>query len=256
MNPSRNISEIISDIIKSKDKTAGSIMDTLNEKSTNYINYDKVIKASIIAYLNNILLYSFNGNKIDCSGLDFSNMIKDLEPLIDAKQNRINGLKSENRNNRKMIAKNQKRIEDLEKILLFKTDQDNVNIIDEKLEKEIEKAKLKIDENQRIIATLEEEINSIKNNTYADNYFVLEHLRNSLAHGNIFFSDAIDINKISQLEITFIDYYPQKDKSKAPIESFKGTIKFCELLSCLSDEKFINSLFNQKSNINVESKKS
>lgn len=256
LNPSRNISEIISDIIKSKDKTVGSIMDTLNEKSTNYINYDKVIKASIIAYLNNILLYSFNGNKIDCSGLDFSNMIKDLEPLIDAKQNRINGLKSENRNNRKMIAKNQKRIEDLEKILLFKTDQDNVNIIDEKLEKEIEKAKLKIDENQRIIATLEEEINSIKNNTYADNYFVLEHLRNSLAHGNIFFSDAIDINKISQLEITFIDYYPQKDKSKAPIESFKGTIKFCELLSCLSDEKFINSLFNQKSNINVESKKS
>ena len=125
-----------------------------------------------------------------------------------------------------------------------------------KREQEKEEATLKIDENQRIIATLEEEINSIKNNTYVDNYFVLEHLRNSLAHGNIFFSDTIDINKIGQLEITFIDYYPQKDKSKTPIESFRGTIKFSELLSCLNEEKFINSLFNQKDKTNVESKKS
>ena len=88
LNPNRNISEIISDIIKSKDKTDGSIMDTLNEKSPKYVNYDKVIKASIIAYLNNVLLYNFNGNKIDCSGLDFSNMLKNLQPLIDTKQNK------------------------------------------------------------------------------------------------------------------------------------------------------------------------
>lgn len=258
LNPSRNISEIISDIIKSKDKTDGSIMDTLNEKSPKYVNYDKVIKASIIAYLNNVLLYSFNGNKIDCSGLDFSNMLKNLQPLIDTKQNRINGLKAENKNSRKTIAKHEKRIEVLEKKLLSEDNQCDPELTEEKTKREQEKeeATLKIDENQRIIATLEEEINSIKNNTYVDNYFVLEHLRNSLAHGNIFFSDTIDINKIGQLEITFIDYYPQKDKSKTPIESFRGTIKFSELLSCLNEEKFINSLFNQKDKTNVASKKS
>ena len=46
LNPSRNISEIISDIIKSKDKTDGSIMDTLNEKSPKYVNYDSSLKQS------------------------------------------------------------------------------------------------------------------------------------------------------------------------------------------------------------------
>lgn len=257
LNPNRNISEIISDIIKSKDKADGSIMDTLNEKSAMYVNYDKVIKASIIAYLNNILLYSFNGNQIDCSGLDFSNMDKNLQPLIDTKQNRINGLISENRNIIKIIARNKKRIEVLEKMLSDESTQNIENVIAEKLKKEeeIEELQLKIDKNQRIIEILEKEINSIKNNTYVDNYFILEHLRNSLAHGNIFFSDTIDINKIGQLEITFIDYYPQKDKSKTPIESFRGTIKFSELLSCLNEEKFINSLFNQKDKTKVDSKK-
>ena len=185
-------------------------------------------------------------------------MLKNLQPLIDTKQNRINGLKAENKNSRKAIAKHEKRIEVLEKKLLSEDNQCDPELTEEKTKREQEKeeATLKIDENQRIIATLEEEINSIKNNTYVDNYFVLEHLRNSLAHGNIFFSDTIDINKIGQLEITFIDYYPQKDKSKTPIESFRGTIKFSELLSCLNEEKFINSLFNQKDKTNVASKKS
>ena len=52
-----------------------------------------------------------------------------------------------------------------------------------------------------------------------------------MAHGNIFFSDTINLNDIGDLEITFIDYYPDTTD-----ESFKGTIKFRELLTTLSNE--------------------
>ena len=50
-----------------------------------------------------------------------------------------------------------------------------------------------------------------------DNSYILRHLTHSLAHGNIFFSDVIDLNNIGELEMTFIDYYPHTN-----IESFRS----------------------------------
>ena len=237
LDPNRNISEIISDIIKSGNKIDGSIMDTLNEESQKYVNYDKVVKATIIAYLNNILLYSFNRT----------------QTLINEKQKEINHLKKETKKKEEERKKATTRIKDLESMLLYKDNQDKASIIDEKNKKEEEsqEALLTINKNREVIASLEEEIKPIKNDDYVNNYSVLKHLRNSLAHGNIFFSDTININNIGQLEIKFIDYYPQKDKSKQPEKSFEGTIKFGALLNCLNQENFIKSLFN-----NVQEKSS
>ena len=77
---------IIEDIVKTSSKSDGAIMDMLNDTSTKYIDYDKVIKATAIAYLNNILLYSYNEKKVDSSGLDFSNMILNLQKDIENKK--------------------------------------------------------------------------------------------------------------------------------------------------------------------------
>lgn len=244
LDPSRNITSIISDIVKTKDKSSGSLMDMLNETSVKYVDYDKVLKATIIAYLNNTLLYSFNGNTIDCSGLDFTCMTKNLQPLINTKQNDISNKKSERGNKRKTIVKNEKRIKIIDRIIASKSN-DVSELIDEKRKKEEENIRLKeeIDNLDRIIQTLEQEIESIRINSSVDNYYVLEHLRNSLAHGNISFNDSIDINNISDLEITFTDYYPKKSESDIPVESFKGTIKLGDLLNLLNDEKYMLSLF-------------
>ena len=72
-----------------------------------------------------------------------------------------------------------------------------------------------------------------------DNSYILRHLRHSLAHGNIFFSDVIDLNNIGELEMTFIDYYPHTN-----IESFRCTVKLRNLLTTLNNDKFINSIFS------------
>lgn len=255
LNPSRNISMVLNDIINTQNKNNGTIMDTLNATASKYIDYDKVIKASIIAYLNNILLYNFNGNNVDCSELDFSEMSKNLQPLIDSKQNRIDGLKRENRNKRKTISNNEKRLSILDRIIASKNGEDPESL-EEKINKTAESTKLReeVDVNQQIISVLELEIEDIRNNGVVDSYYILEHLRNSLAHGNIFFSNAIDINNLSDLEIIFVDYYSQKRQSAIPIESFRGTIKFGQLLGVLNNEKFIKSLFKIKKN--SEQKKS
>ena len=245
----------MNDIINTQNKNNGTIMDTLNATASKYIDYDKVIKASIIAYLNNILLYNFNGNNVDCSELDFSEMSKNLQPLIDSKQNRIDGLKRENRNKRKTISNNEKRLSILDRIIASKNGEDPESL-EEKINKTAESTKLReeVDANQQIISVLELEIEDIRNNGVVDSYYILEHLRNSLAHGNIFFSNAIDINNLSDLEIIFVDYYSQKRQSAIPIESFRGTIKFGQLLGVLNNEKFIKSLFKIKKN--SEQKKS
>lgn len=256
LNPSRNISAVLNDIIDTQNKNNGTIMDTLNDSASKYIDYDKVVKASIIAYLNNTLLYNFNGNSIDCSELEFSEMSKNLRPLIDSKQKRIDGLKKENRNKRKTISNNEKRISILDRIIISKNGE-NPEILEEKVSKTAENTKLRgeVDANQQIITALELEIEDIRNNGVVDNYYVLEHLRNSLAHGNIYFNNTIDINNLNDLEITFVDYYPQKRQGAIPIESFRGTIKFGRLLGVLNNEKFIRSLFNSKTKKNSEQKK-
>lgn len=245
LNPSRNISMIIEDIIKTSSKSDGAIMDMLNDTSTKYIDYDKVIKATIISYLNNILLYNSNEKKVDLSGLDFSGLKIDVDfdDLISKKNKRIDNLKSENRNIYKSNKNMKKRLGDITIQL--------ERVIDENQKASLTEEKQRLEtilsqdngsrqeKNSIEMTALQEDLEDLKNRR-VDNSCILEHLRNSLAHGNIFFSDTINLNDIGDLEITFIDYYPDTID-----ESFKGTIKFRELLTTLSDEKFIISLFSK-----------
>ena len=245
LNPSRNISMIIEDIIKTSSKSDGAIMDMLNDTSTKYIDYDKVIKATVISYLNNILLYNYNEKKVDLSGLDFSGLKIDVDfdDLISKKNKRINDLKRENRNTYKSNKNMKKRLGDI--IIQL----ERVNDENQKARLTEEKQRLETilsqdngsrqEKNSIEMTALQEDLEDLKNRR-VDNSCILEHLRNSLAHGNIFFSDTINLNDIGDLEITFIDYYPDTVN-----ESFKGTIKFRELLTTLSDEKFIISLFSK-----------
>ena len=98
-----------------------------------------------------------------------------------------------------------------------------------------------------------EDLNNRRLDSPCISAYILEHLRNSLAHGNIFFSDTIDLNDIGNLEITFIDYYPDTTD-----ESFKGTIKLEQLLTILNNDKFVSSIFANKhaKSINNHSQKS
>lgn len=245
LNPSRNISMIIEDIIKTSSKSDGAIMDMLNDTSTKYIDYDKVIKATVISYLNNILLYNYNEKKVDLSGLDFSGLKIDVDfdDLISKKNKRIDDLKRENRNIYKSNKNMKKRLEDITIQLERVTDENQkASLTEEKqrLETILSQDNGSRQEKKSIEMTaLQEDLEDLKNRR-VDNSCILEHLRNSLAHGNIFFSDTINLNDIGDLEITFIDYYPDTID-----ESFKGTIKFRELLTTLSDEKFIISLFSK-----------
>ena len=245
LNPSRNISMIIEDIVKTSSKSDGAIMDMLNDTSTKYIDYDKVIKATVISYLNNILLYNYNEKKVDLSGLDFSGLKIDVdfEDLISKKNKRIDDLKRENRNIYKSNKNMKKRLGDITIQLERVTDENQKARLTE--EKQRLEAILSQDDGSRQeknsieMTALQEDLEDLKNRR-VDNSYILDHLRNSLAHGNIFFSNTINLNDIGDLEITFIDYYPDTTD-----ESFKGTIKFRELLTTLSDEKFIDSLFSK-----------
>lgn len=245
LNPSRNISMIIEDIIKTSSKSDGAIMDMLNDTSTKYIDYDKVIKATIISYLNNILLYNYNEKKVDLSGLDFSGLKIDVDfdDLISKKNKRIDNLKSENRNIYKSNKNMKKRLGDITIQLERVTDENQkASLTEEKQRLETILSQdngSRQEKNSIEMTALQEDLEDLKNRR-VDNSCILEHLRNSLAHGNIFFSDTINLNDIGDLEITFIDYYPDTID-----ESFKGTIKFRELLTTLSDEKFIISLFSK-----------
>lgn len=252
LNPSRNISMIIEDIVKISSKSDGAIMDMLNETSTKYIDYDKVIKATIIAYLNNILLYNYNEKKVDSNGLNFSNMKLNLQKELDNKKK----FRKDQRNRKTNIKEKIKDTDGnivLSKIKYYNDMLNNPKLSDEQkkqLQCELslyEEIFNKGMQNEEIfneiqkcdinIEKVNEEITMINTNPHK---YVLKHLRNSLAHGNIFFSDTIDLNDVGDLEITFIDYYPDTAD-----ESFKGTIKFRELLITLSDETFINSLFSK-----------
>lgn len=245
LNPSRNISMIIEDIIKTSSKSDGAIMDMLNDTSTKYIDYDKVIKATVISYLNNILLYNYNEKKVDLSGLDFSGLKIDVDfdDLISKKNKRIDDLKSENRNIYKSNKNMKKRLGDITIQLERVTDENQkARLTEEKQRLETILSQdngSRQEKNSIEMTALQEDLEDLKNRR-VDNSCILEHLRNSLAHGNIFFSDTINLNDIGDLEITFIDYYPDTID-----ESFKGTIKFGELLTTLSDEKFIISLFSK-----------
>jgi len=243
ISPNRNITSIITDLCKNKNKAEGSIIDELNNKTSDYINYSKVLKGTIIAYLNNILLYNFN-NKVDVSGLDFSSIRieHNLKELISNKEMRLDQVKRENSNIlkekellKKTIDKLNKSIEAnkapqhiIEKNIIDRDNKlnelNNYNMLDYSLkEEEIEK--------------LEEEINNLKKGVMP-NDVIYEHLRNSLAHGNIIFLDNVNYEDIGNMYIRFLDRDPETKSI-----TFMGMVNFSDLINLLNDPKLLNSIF-------------
>lgn len=82
--------------------------------------------------------------------------------------------------------------------------------------------------------------------------FILNSLRNSLAHGYVKFPTNIDLDNVYNTIISFEDYNPD-NKSQL---TFKGTIKIGDLLDILTKEDYITSMFNIENGSNFKSKKS
>ncbi|MBQ7240409.1 MAG: hypothetical protein IJS56_03115 [Bacilli bacterium] len=240
-NPSRNITSIINKLLNSKSKSEGNIIDTLNKKTTDYIDYDKVIKATIIAYLNNLLLYNFD-KKIDSITMDFNalNYELDLTEIINSKKSRIQQLERENKNIINSKDKLEESIKKLENMIKHCPKEE---IVKEKTlkkeEKERELAEFDmnlIGKNNDLIKDLEYEVLQFSSRNLPP-MFVIEHLRNSLAHGNVQFLNAMNYEDILNTNIRFLDY--DKDENL----TFMGTIKFGELLEILNNKEFLKSIY-------------
>ena len=92
---------------------------------------------------------------------------------------------------------------------------------------------------------IKQEIISIDSNEFNINEYILEHLRNSLAHGNIKFPNDIDINNISNTKIIFEDFYPNTTK-----KTFEGEINLGDLVKQLSNKKYLQSIYFENSHFN------
>lgn len=248
LNPSQIVTDSLYELIRTEKKVDGSIMDSLDETSIKYINYSSIIKACIIAYLNSILLYSYNENKtLDCSNLDFSSMLINKDLLIERKKKRINDLNNNSKNEFYKCEKLKKYIEDLgKKIKYGKLNDKKKNEIEQQILDTKNKLAVNIEDynnkkmiNDLEISELKLDLKKIESDEFDINEYILEHLRHSLAHGNISFMSDIDINNIANIELTFTDFYPRSKR-----ESFGGTIKLSDLLTILSDKKYVQSLYN------------
>ena len=71
------------------------------------------------------------------------------------------------------------------------------------------------------------------------NKYILKHLRNSLAHGNVSFVQGVDINNISDIVLLFKDEDNKED-------TFCGEIKLLDLLEQLIKDRYINSLVTNR----------
>ena len=68
--------------------------------------------------------------------------------------------------------------------------------------------------------------------------FVFNHLRNSLAHGYVKFSQNINLSNVSDMNITFEDYNPSDKKEL----TFRGSIKLGDLLNAITSDEYVNNV--------------
>lgn len=208
------------------------------------------LRLKILSLLNCLLLTINNevhNNNLDNLVLDFSAMTipKETEILFNAKQIKKNialaeTIKGEIITNVKTGIKLKGKIEHKNQILkdcYRDIDYFNKTLPDEikALEKELED--LLIERKNKGKLYLEVARNPLEYN-YNENLaiFILNALRNSLAHGNVCFDDCYE--DIGDMQITFEDYNPDNQTEL----TFKGTIALWELIEILISKENIDIL--------------
>ena len=247
-------------IMQTKNKVDNSLIDTLNSSPIEIYNLQNYIKVLVISYLNNMLLYSYNENiNVDSSQLEFSNVMNvDKELLkqgkiknIEQLQNRKNNILKEKENLIKNIRDKQRQLSNpnfMEKAPLEVIENCRKKLI----ELEIKLSNWDDEEDKKQILNIDYEIEEIKelllsidSQEFNINKYILEHLRNSFAHGNISFPNNLDIYNIKNTKILFKDFHP-KTRNK----TFEGEITLGELISQLSNNKYLQSIYFDNSHFN------
>lgn len=226
------------------------------------INYtyqkQEILKLLITSFLNISLLNGFNNidNKkytIDFSKIDFSNITLDKntkEQFINSRYKSIFNNYNDLTKIEKQLTEISKKIKQKLEILTTKYRANNyfINILPTEIENLKQTYNLLYNEYQRQISIDKEELYSnlfeiidINNNHLDKNIAatILEHLRNSLAHGNIVFPSNININNIFEEVLVFEDYNPQTKEL-----TFKGQIKFSDIFNLLTNPKVIKTIMN------------
>ena len=270
----KGISQKIFNIIETKEKTTGNIIDTIARISPiEYVNYGKYIQAAFIAYLNSLLVYPCNDryNQINCGELSLDKTMQ-ISLIIDdgretskeeirkgkfqelkQKQEHLTNLTKEKENflkdieRRKKLLTNKAFIENAPPSVVEKERESLREALARNQDGEYEKqldAEIEIAKNDLVEAELKiKNVDKIINNKY--HQIIIEHLRNSLAHGRIKFINGFDFNNIGDTTIHFEDY-AEDEINHTKVKTFDATIKLSDLVLELSEEKFLQSIFPQE----------
>ncbi|MDD3452937.1 MAG: hypothetical protein PHN42_01500 [Bacilli bacterium] len=207
-------------------------------------------KLLFLSLLNIIFLHNFN-NKVDIKIVDFS--------YFNIDKNVLNGIIENIYNDINLIQ------EDIENKFVKKKDMlSEKNILSKRLDNNYRNNNYynvvlpqKIDDSKQKLINLENsihekkvqiykklfEIIELKNQSFFDEGFskmILRHIRNSLAHGNVYFVQEIDLNNLLNNDICFEDYSPN-DKQL----SFKTTINVKDLFNIINVEDY-NKVLTKK----------
>ena len=247
-------------IITTQDKINNSLITTLDSNPVEFYNLQNYLKILIISYLNNLLLYSYNENKnINSSELQFEtvmnfnkNILKDKKlKHIKQLENTIKNINLEKESLIEYIK--DRRIQLSNPVFLEKAPESVIEntkklLIEAQIklenldEKEIEQKVLELNYE---LEEIKQELISIDSKDFDINRYILEHLRNSLAHGNIKFQNNIDINDISNTKIIYEDFYPNTCN-----KTFEAEISLGNLLMQLSNKKYLESIYFDNSHFN------
>lgn len=208
------------------------------------------LRLKILSLLNCLLLTINNevhNNNLDDLILDFSAMYlpKETEMIFEARQIKKNTALAENIklaivNNVKDGVKLQGRIDHKTKQL--KECYRDIEYYNKTLPEELKKldadlAQLKID--RKILGKYYLSVfRNLQDYNYDNNLavYILNSLRNSLAHGNVRFDDSYE--DIGDMQITFEDYNPDNPSEL----TFVGTISLCDLIEILISKENVDIL--------------
>lgn len=222
----------------------------------NYINL------LIFSFLNCSLLVSHNeyeNKNINYLELDFSSMNinesimnKFLLKHINSNENMILNLTKSINDVDSLIKKKNDDI--LRKTDLLLTEYRDIKYFNEDLPKEINNISIEInelkDEKKNMLNTMTVILNNIIKYNYNQDFsnFVFRSLRNSLAHGNVRIYH--DNDEMSSTVILFEDYEPSNKEL-----TFRGEIKFVDLLKILTYENNIDEFYNININTSATKKR-
>lgn len=203
----------------------------------------------LFAYLNTVLLNSVNMNhqivrnsSIDFSAMDFNQELLKVQEKVSVKE--ITDLQNQIINVNKKIKSLDEHIKKLEERLKMNSHINNeyykVLLPEEIVHFTNTRGMLIYKLNQmleqlQILESGERKIN-------VSNY-ILNHLRNSLAHGYVKISD-LDLNNICATEIKFTDYNPNNKKQ----ETFAGKITLGNLLKILTSRDYVENILDNNCN--------